>query len=420
MAVDVAGCGCRARTIVRCNFRNNRPAERNFSIGLTVDPNDKRGVVIRPLDSDVRDSFEKLLAMAWQQTWSGELARRLVQWRYHDRPAGHITWVACVGGECVAMLDSRVRPYLLLHERRMVRETADWFCMPQYRQFGLGLLVLRKLRNEPEPVLVVGGSQMTRQILPRLGWSALAPVRSYVLPVTARGLAANMLRRRRPHREALARIVWGRLPGRAPRYLPPPPGRPEVHLLAPDRWQDLPADPTTELVGLLEQDHWRWLAAMPAEFARPLAVLFRLNGVIVGCCLAQLEPTVTGLDGRLVHVQACRHDAVLLRWIMSTTVRILAERGAEFIRCFVSTPEKEAAVEAAGFVFSQDMPCFWWDRPGERVPQSVDIDYLRGDDAQPLAALPGRFVRGRRRPAQADARSDGDASSAEDASARSA
>ena len=350
-------------------------------------------VVLRPLDTDIHDSFEKLLTRVWDQTWPDELARQIVQWRYYQRPAGHVTWVACAGGECVAMLDSRIRPYLLCNERTMVRETADWFCMPNYRPFGLGLRVLRRLRDYPEPVLVVGGSNMTRQILPRLGWTELKPVRSYILPVTARGLAANMMRLKWPRTEALARMIWRRVPIRPPRRLPPPAGRVDIQLLSGPDWQDLPADASGGLVSLLERDHWQWLASMPSVFAIPLGIVFRLDGVVVGFCLAQLEPSVTGLDGRIVHLQVGRGDVPMIAWIVSAASRVLVDRGAAFIRCFVSTAEKIAAVEAAGFMFSQTMPSHWWNRPGVPVPDSIDVDYLRGDDAQPLAAMRGKHRR---------------------------
>jgi hypothetical protein len=249
---------------------------------------------------------------------------------------------------------------------------------------------LRKLKLDPEPVLVVGGSLMTRQILPKLGWHGLHPVRSYVLPVTARGLVSNVIRQRWPQREALARSVWRRVPFRAAKALPPPPGRAEVRQLGANDWHDLPADGGSDLVSLLQREHWTWLAAMPPEFARPMALLFCLDGEIVGCCVMQLEPAAAGVDGRIVHLQTARNDSALIGWMLSTAASTLARHGAGFIRCFVSTPQKIAAAEAAGFMFSQQMPCFWWHRPELRMPAGVDVDYLRGDDAQPLAAMRGR------------------------------
>lgn len=364
----------------------------HFSRGLAVDnPDSHNDIVVRPLDRDLYDSFDRLVARVWEQTWPVDVHREITQWRYHQQPAGHITWVACVNGECVAMLDSRVRPYLLYNRRVMIRETADWYAMPEHRRYGLGLTMLSKLRSYPEPVLVIGGSNMTRGILGRLRWRELPQVQSYVLPVTARGLTANMLRLKRPQHESLARLVWHRLPCRAPRLLPAPPGLADVQLLTGHEWHPLPVDASSNLVGLMEQDHWEWLARMPACFATQLGMVFRLDGAVVGFCLAQLEPSATGLDGRIVHLQAGQSDVRTLGWIVSSAARALADRGAAFIRCYVSTQEKIAAMKAAGFFLSKPVPCYWWARPGYEVPATVDVDYLRGDDAQPLGALRGRY-----------------------------
>jgi hypothetical protein len=347
-------------------------------------------VVLRRLTDELYASFERLLSHVWEHDCSGDVMRQIVRWRYRDRPPGHVTWLACVDDECVAMLDSTVRPYLLHGRRIMVRETADWYCQASYRRFGLGLRVLRQLKMYPEPVLVVGGSGMTRQILPRLGWDILPEVRSYVLPVTARGLAANLLRQKWPARESLARLISRRLPFRVPVRIPPPPGRSDVQVLGGDQWCDAPADASGALVGLLEREHWAWLADMPTEFAQPLCLVFRLDETVAGLALTQLEPSATGLDGRIVHLQTANSDPALLAWIVSVAAQTLVQHGAGFIRCFVSTPQKFAAVESAGFMFSQQLPCHWWNRPGVAVPDKIDIDYLRGDDAQPLGAMRGR------------------------------
>lgn len=347
-------------------------------------------VVLRPLTHDLYSSFCRLLSEAWDHDCSADEMQKIVQWRYQHRPSGHVTWLACVDDECVAMLDSIVHPYSLHGRRIMVRETADWYCRARYRQFGLGLRVLRQLKRYPEPVLVVGGSETTRQILPRLGWDILPEMSSYVLAVTARGLAANLLRQKWPARERLAGLISRRLPVRSPRRIPPPSGRSEVQVLGREEWCEAPAATSGALTGLLEREHWAWLAGMPPEFAKSFCLVFRLDRAVVGLALAQLEPTATGFDGRIVHLQAARSDVPLLAWMISVTAQSLVRRGAEFIRCFVSTPQKCAAIRSVGFVFSQALPCYWWNRPGVAVPGEIDLDYLRGDDAQPLGAMRGR------------------------------
>jgi hypothetical protein len=153
-----------------------------------------RSITLRRLGADYRDSFERLLARWWGQNWPDGLQQELVRWRYHQRPEGHLTWVACDGNECVAMLDSRLSQHCLDGVPLMVRETADWYCLPEYRTQMLGLRLMRKMQEYGDPILVINGSQANRTLLSRLHWNQLPVARNYILPVTLRGLAANLLR----------------------------------------------------------------------------------------------------------------------------------------------------------------------------------------------------------------------------------
>jgi hypothetical protein len=98
------------------------------------------------------------------------------------------------------------------------------------------------------------------------------------------------------------------------------------------------------------------------------------------------------LDAHILHVQPAYQNARLLAWMVAETAAVLAARGADFVRCRVSTPEKIAAVEAVGFRFVQKVSCFWWSKAGQPVPAVADLGFLRGDDALPLPALRGRHA----------------------------
>jgi hypothetical protein len=349
-------------------------------------------ITLRRLNADLRDSFERLLARWWGQNWPDSFQQTLVGWRYHQRPAGHVTWVACDDNECVAMLDSRLSQYRLDGVPLMVRETADWYCRPEYRTQMLGLRLMRRMQEYGDPILVINGSQANRTLLARMHWNMLPTARNYILPVTLRGLAANLLRLWWPPHEALAAAVWRRLPYRPPRRQPALPGSVTCRAvpLQTDQWFALESAPVPGLAPQLEQMHWQWLHAMPRSFARPLGLLFQADGRTVGVSASQLEPSASGLDAHILHVQPAYQDARLLRWMVAETAAVLAARGADFIRCRIATPEKRAAVEAAGFRFVQEVPCFWWSKAGQPAPAVADVGFLRGDDALPLPALRGR------------------------------
>ena len=296
------------------------------------------------------------------------------------------------------MLDSRLSPHLLDGVPVMVRETADWFCLPQYRTQMLGLRLLRKMQACGDPMLVIGGSVTNRDLLAKLHWRKLSPARNYILPATMRGLLANLLRVAWPPHEALARLVPHTLPYR-PHRRRPSPGVDGVRCvyLGPDRWFDLASQRVSGLAAELGQQHWAWLNAMPRGFAQPLGLLFLVRNDVLGVSLSQIEPAAAGLDARILHVQVAHRDDRLLARIFAETAAELIAQGADFIRCRVSAPAKIAAAEVSGFRFVQEVPCFWWSTPGMPVPAAADLGYLRGDDALPLPALRGRRLSRRHR-----------------------
>lgn len=343
------------------------------------------------LTDKVRPAFEDLLRTAWQQTWDNELGREIIQWRYYNRPGQVAIWLAIEDGRCVGMLDSVLRPYTLDGQRIMVRETADWFCLPEYRAGALGLQLLWKLRTHDEPVIVLGGSALTVQILTKLRWTVLPSASSYVLPIRARNLVGNLIRRCWVGYERAARIVPNALLLRGPRHIAPPAGkRAMVKLLdANDPVPEISAN-AASLTETLETAHWRWLVGMPPAMAQPLGILFLLDDVPVGMTFSQIEPAASGLDAKIVYMRG--NNPAICAWMISATTEILAKRGVGFVRCYVSTEAKIRAMEQAGFIKSKDVPCHWYPRAWP-TPVSVDVSYLRGDDAMPFQALRGRVER---------------------------
>jgi hypothetical protein len=345
------------------------------------------------LDETNRASFEALLAQAWRQNWEPDLARAILRWRYHDRPSGGGAWLACHDGECVAMLDSFVRPYLLDGRRILVREGCDWYCLPKYRPLGLGMRLMQKMMAGAEPMISIGGSETTQAVLPRLGWTRLPDVEKYVLPLTARGLAGALLRNRWPDRETYAKAVPGFVPLRRPRRASAPSGGVgRVVDWRPGRLAAVPLPQRPGLVQLLEEADQDWMAQMPSGLAETCGLVFLIDEAPVGFSLSQIEPTVAGLDGCVVHLQIASPDPAVGAWIVAETALRLAARGVGIIRCNTSNPDKAAALRRAGFVARGPLASYWWTKTREAPPATSDVGYLRADDAMPLAALRGRHI----------------------------
>jgi hypothetical protein len=152
---------------------------------------------------------------------------------------------------------------------------------------------------------------------------------------------------------------------------------------------DLPAITVAAqgLVQLIEPAHWQWLTQMPASVAEVIGVIGYLDDCAVGLAIAQIEPAASGFDGKIVHVQCS--DPTSVGWILSEITRYLADRHVGFVRCCVSTAAKCAALEQIGYTRTKDMACHWW--PGQAAtPASIDVGYLRGDDAIPFQTLRAR------------------------------
>jgi hypothetical protein len=143
------------------------------------------------------------------------------------------------------------------------------------------------------------------------------------------------------------------------------------------------------------------MAQMPPDLAETCGLVFLLDDAPVGFSLSQIEPTVAGLDGCIVHLQIASSDPAVVDWVVAETARRLAARGVGIVRCNTSSPDKGAALRRAGFVGRGTLASYWWTKTREPPPATSDVGYLRADDAMPLAALRARHMAlsARRRPA---------------------
>jgi hypothetical protein len=342
--------------------------------------------IVAPLDSTTAPALLRLLPYIWLQDRDEDFYREAFRWRYLEKPSNDSTWMAMANEECVATLDSYIRPYLLDGRRILVREPADWFCLPKYRPFGLGLRLMRIMMDATEPSITIGGSDATLSILPRLGWKPLPEVQRMILPVTLRGLAGNLLRRRAALHAKYARAIPGGIPVRTPRKAPPPAAYASVDEWRPGSKLALPIPRRDGLVELLELADLEWIYAAPPSFIHPMVSVFRLGDEPVGVSLAQLEPSATGPDGRIVHLQISSPEQAVANWIVSETACRLARAGAGFIRCRASTPLTITALRKTGFITAQSEPAYWWAKDRTPPPSMIDVGYLRADDALPFEA----------------------------------
>ncbi len=301
-------------------------------------------------------------------------------WRYLSRPSGE-TLLALESGRCVAILDSFRRSYWLSGQPITVRETCDWFCLPQYRPFGLGLKLMRQMMAKPEPIIVIGGTAATQLLLPRLKWARLTDVPNYLLPVSGRALAGLGLRRLLSGSEVLARLLPPGLKIRRPRRLQPAASSAQVYVSSSGTVAPPPPPDTYVLASLIDKDSLRWLALAPKEIGDLITLNFVIDGVLVGMSVSRLEKRALGVTAKLLHLQSALYSPETIDWIVSETAQYLADSGAGLIICRLSCPTIGAALRRVGFLIVRFRPAYWWSAGGIAPFGTMHLTNMRGDDA---------------------------------------
>jgi hypothetical protein len=335
-------------------------------------------IAFAALDESQSQSARELLTRhVWKRNWSEDLAQSYFAWRYTSRPAGE-TLVALDAGRCIAIVDTFLRPYRIAGRRRMVRETCDWFCLPEYRPLGIGLHLMRQVMAKPEPAIAVGGSEHTQELLPKLRWASLPAVYDFVFPASAKTVVSFLAR-------ASGRFAWvaGLVPNiplvrRHPRSSPP-----FDRLLVQVRLVgDLDSCPGTgpyDFGPEVELPVLDWLLRAPPILGEFVVLRFLADDVHVGVAICRIEKLSLGCIAQVIHLQPALLEVI--NWMVSETVRYLLDRGAGVIFGRSSCPFISGALAAAGFYRQKPQPVFWWTRDSLSPIGPFNLASLQADDA---------------------------------------
>ena len=334
---------------------------------------------IVPLSPALMGSLRRFAERVWTRPRSDAYYR----WRYESLPM-HKAWVAVRDGEILAMEAALARPYRVGDEVVEILEVFDWFCLPELRRSGLGVRVMQRLMQEG-PCLLVGGSEDTRGLLPRLRWDVVAEAPRFLLPLGAARVAAE-IQRRVPVPNRLARAaaraaltITGRVP--RPRHVPRG-GRAiavascddEVHALyrGAIAYNALPLWPPALL---------RWLQHGFPALGHFVPLLFLVGEELCGFTLVRIHPTPAGCDAEVVECFAPRPDAELYTWMVSETATRVAGFGAGLLGACTACPLLAEALRQNGFMPAGVNPVqVWW--PGhERLAGLLLIGGNSGDSS---------------------------------------
>jgi hypothetical protein len=329
-------------------------------------------------DRNAASARELLTRHVWRRDWSEDLAESYFAWRYTARPNGE-TLLALDRGRCIGIIDSFLRPYRIGGCRQLVRETCDWFCLPAYRPLGIGLHLMRRIMDKPEPTIAIGGTEYTRELLPKLRWASLPGIHNFVLPASAR-TAAAFLARGAGHRFAWAadlvpNISLTRRLARSTR----PFDRLVVKVRRPGEEGQFDGIGPYGLGPEVEQPVLDWLARAPPLLGQFVVLSFLADAVPAGIAICRIEELSLGCVAQIVHLQPARLEVI--DWMVSETISHLLERGAGVIFCRSSCPAIGRALMSAGFFRRKPVPMFWWARNSLPPAGRFNLASLQADDA---------------------------------------
>jgi hypothetical protein len=271
----------------------------------------------------------------------------------------------------VAFLDSFIRPCRVGAQVVSVRQTANWFCHPDYRPV-VGIKLMRMMMDKPEPMLIVGGNDNSWNVLPRLRWHALPTVPQYVLPigpgVVFKGLSHLLDFPVSAIPSALGRVISFRVFGRRRGTTPNGSGS-VMRLRGAEAIPEIVPPPDgCALSAVLGQEEVDWLDKAPDAMGDFVWLVFSVDGSPVGLSLSRLYEDRPFRAAKLLHLQVTDPSAAGYTWIIEETVHYLAERGAQWIAARFGNPLIVQVLEKMGFKNRRvDAPAFWWNH-GQEPP----------------------------------------------------
>jgi hypothetical protein len=331
-------------------------------------------VAFRPEHLDVVARFSA-------KVWARPRSAAYLRWRYLEHPDHH-AYLVLRGDECLALVSAFRRPYQVGERRLRISDSFDWFCLPELRRSGLGVRVMQRMMQDPEPVIVTGGSADTRDLLPRMRFSVPATVKRYALLLDAERTADALARRTRLPR-ALGRAVHalGR-PFLAPRVRGAPPG---ARVETPETLDEatLALDPRPGGRGsapVWTPPYLAWLRAGAPAFGRYLPLCFRIGEALAGWALLRVYDGARGREAALLDVRAKEPSAALYAWLVSEAAVFAARLGPGLLSAGTSCPLVEAGLRANRFRPIGDGPIHYWAKDGAPLEAPVVFGQHWGDE----------------------------------------
>jgi hypothetical protein len=330
------------------------------------------GIRIEELNPTHIESLRRFAEKVWDRPRTDAYYR----WRYLDCP-GLRGVLALRGDECVAAIFALTRRYRMATYSIDCLEPFDWYCMPELRGVAVGVQVMRRLMSLGPPIIALGGSDHTRSLLPRLGFTTVVVGRQHVLP-----LAGAMFRARRGAVAAALFDVLGRR-WYAPRRRVGPDGLTCIPVCAlDDSVLDLYREPTgLNLVALSEPSRLRWLSGGFAGAGAYPTFTFVARGQRHGWAFCRIFQSGGYRAGEILDLYLADGSEPHYTWAIAELSATLAGYGVHMIRASATAPPVIAALARNRFRVENDLPVMVWWRNGEVPSLPMHIMGGHGDGA---------------------------------------
>jgi hypothetical protein len=237
---------------------------------------------------------------------------------------------------------------------------------------------MRRIMDKPEPAIAIGGTEHTRELLPKLRWASFPGIHDFVLPASAKTAISFLTR-------GSGRFAWaaGLVPNmplarRLPRSAPPfDKLLVQVRRLG-DEVQVAGIGPY-DLGPKVELSVLDWFARAPPILGEFVTLRFLADDLHAGIAICRIEKLSLGCIAQVVHLQPARVEVI--DWMVSETVNYLLERGAGVIFGRSSCPSIGGALTAAVFYRRKPVPLFWWSRDSAPPAGQFNLASLQADDA---------------------------------------
>ena len=318
-----------------------------------------------------------------ERTWQRPRSDAFYRWRYLEAPDTR-AFLALRDDECLATCFAFRRPYRLGDEIVPFLETFDWHALPELRNVGLGIRIIQRFMAEPEPLILVGGSDDARELLRRLKWEHVGEVKNYALQLRA-GLA-GAIARRLPIPERGARLLAAAADLAARRSPSAPPGGRVIPVaIAGPEVEALCRGPSAYgMLAIWTEARLRWLVSGFAGAGHFVPLYFARGADLVGFALLRIYANEGRRGAELIDVLCPSADPDVYAWMVAEVARLADGFDADVLGASSTCPVVCAALERNRFRYAGTSPVHVWIPGRAGVPTPI----LLGSNTRDTALSP--------------------------------